>query len=805
MFKNAVVFLGGLLLAVISRSFETMLLLLLAALCGYWLAFRTQKLRLVAWLTFGVVWGSVTIVSWNYTQKTIVKDPVKAQVSGYVCGIPTIQRRPSHQLIRFDFCVVKLQNLSNTNQAVTHFKLSKKVQASWRQYRKPYLNVSSGESLTLSAKLKPIHDKVNPKAFNFERWQVSQGYFANLSVKRVEKGTKLYSISQQYHQLRSKLYFKLANQIPFSETKGLVLAMVMGERAQISDNQWEAFQHSGTSHLLAISGLHVGIAAMWSYWFVLAVCRRSTYLCQLIPAQKLAEVGAVLGALVLTLASGCGVPSVRALIMLSCYFLAKSSGRNLTLFNTIGVGLLVILITMPLSVLSASFWLSFSAVLLIGLVVSRQIAETSKLKAWLAVNFYLFLLMVPVGWLVFDNISFVALITNVILIPFYSFIVTPLTYIASLVTFVSAAISELLFSISQFFIELGIMLQSLLSDINKQINQDFITLSVMLWVCLLIAAMIFPRRLFSRAWLFYCCVGGVATLTLGSNESKNAAESELTLWVFDVGHGLAVWLQTENKSLLFDTAWGSGQYAVANTSLMPFLKSQRGLIIDTLVISHADKDHSGGFEQLNQSVRFKRFITGAHRLKLSHSKVTTYTEPKQSASLDISANTEANLWENCHTLPEWSWGDTHFEFINHLPTSGYKKLSSNNQSCVLKLQKNDTLILLTGDLEKSGEKRLLQQFRQPVDVLIAPHHGSKTSSTLDFVQTYQPKHVIFSTGFANQWHFPRKEVLARYRAVKSQVWVTHEQGAIKVSLKSNNRLVLSGLRQESPWFWYKQY
>jgi len=759
--------------------------LLLFALCYVLLRYFTTQLssfslsliRFSKISLLGIIWTCINVGLWSSYSSQTITQPVIADVEGYICSIPASK---SYR-IQFDFCVDKI-----AGKQLGYLQYNK-LQFSWGQYiDKPIVNLQAGQYWSFKAKLKPPHGRYNGVGFDTQQWMLAQGYAGTGQVRVDPNLLSRSSLKANYQQLRQKVYQKLQFMLPETENQGLLLALGMGERSGITTDQWEALKQSGTSHLLAISGLHLGVAALWSYWLIFYLWRVSHKLCLMLPAQKAGQVGALFGGLGILLLSGMGLPAQRAFIMLAIFIFSRWAGLYYRLSSVLGIALIVILIWHPFAVLSASFWLSFLAVLIIALVLSREHrAELnwldSKWLDWLKINSYLYLAMLPISLSFFNMFSLTALFANLILIPITSFLLIPCLYLAMLINLFSDSLATPFYWLATYCIEMVYWVQQNLANLNNELvntkaftaQLGFIEISLMF---LIFALLLLPKNLASR--FITVPVLLLFTLTVLKDRQKSLFE----MVVFDIGQGLAIYIETADGNLLFDTGWGNKEFALASSTVVPFLQARGISSINKLVISHADSDHIGGLNLISSQLEIKQLLFG------------------ESITDKISETLLSLPIKSCHNYPKWSWQQVSFEFLQHKQKA---KLEGNNASCVLSIQNPYGSILLTGDIERTAEKALVKNQISQHDILIAPHHGSKTSSTARFVNAVKPKQVIFSTGFNNQWQFPKAEVLDRYRAIDSQIWITHRDGAIVVSTdEASKDFQITSSRQSYPHFWH---
>ncbi|TQV85833.1 DNA internalization-related competence protein ComEC/Rec2 [Aliikangiella coralliicola] len=804
---KAFAFLSGMMsLLIITKSSQAIWALVIALIVYLLTYFSQAKQTLTRMFLAGLCWSCVNIIVWSCYSGTTVSEPVRANIDGHICSIPGF----SHDSYRFDFCIHSIDQKRLSFGQRNRFKLT------WGKYvTPPEIALKAGQRWRFAVKLRPPHGRVNPAGFDSEQWMLSEGYGGNGYIKSAILMEHELTLSSTYHYLRQKVFDYLSAHLADVPNKGLILAITMGERDQVKTDQWQLFKNTGTSHLLAISGLHIGIAALWSYWIILFLWRLSHRLCLTVSAQKAAQIGSLIGAFMLLLLSGLGLPAQRAFIMLFIFLISRWSGRNYRLASVLSIALLVILIIYPFALLSASFWLSFFAIFIISCVINREVSEGRRVTEWLKVNWYLYLALIPITLLFFNLLSPVSIIANLLLIPLTSFVLTPIAYVASLVSIVNSYLASQLFQFASLVIDLTRWLQTLLTSFDWThftLSLHYFSIFLLL---LMVMILLVPRKLVSKAVLLP--LGLLFSFSLLVSEKENSFE----MIVFDIGQGLAIYVQTPEGNLLYDTGWGKQQYAIAGSVLLPFFEARGIKRLDKVVISHGDADHAGGLKVVQQSLQIDELIAG---------------------EVLVAAQSQ-----NCHSYTDWRWGNVHFKFLSaelsgdalpddSLPSNNLSdnqrltrhSLSGNNSSCVLSIEvtqsnydaptesqtpltkagpveKEKYKILLTGDIEKRVEKKLLAKGIGKYDVVIAPHHGSKTSSTSEFVERLNPRHVIFSTGYDNQWKFPRKSVVQRYLKQESQIWVTHQQGAITLKIAPETGAILSSERETQPHFWTSQY
>jgi len=748
----------------------------------------------VKWLLVGILWSSFSATLWLSSVPKLVKKPQVSAIKGYVCSIPhasyaggskkeNTKNSFKRQVDRlsFDFCSRRID--LQTIGLLTPNKIKLTI---YRPTLAVLLAIKSGTHWQMTVKIKPIHGRLNPGGFDYEQWLVSNGYIATGYVKQQQALTGQDYWLSDFHKIRQGVFDSINQLAPDSAHKGLLLALAMGERKDISEGQWAALKDSGTAHLLAISGLHIGIAAIWSYYLLLRLFSQLTRLILIIPAQKLATIGSLIAALAVALLSGMGYPAQRALLMLVIFSYVTVKKRHLSLANLLSLSVIIICVFQPMAILTVSFWMSVMAVAVIALVLMfnrSKVPQVSKpsiihrLTDWLGFNGFLFLCLMPITWLVFDGISIVGLFANLILIPLTSVITAPLVYLASFTMLLNDWFASKLLLVADGLLAWTMTLQQFFAQLNQRVQLPSITSHQFLLLIVVAFLLLLPKKMPAKRIIMPTLVIFLLSF-LPTNHP-----AQLKLLVFDIGQGLAVYLEADGKRLLFDTGYGNADFSMAKSSLMPYFDRNKVAQLDKLVISHKDSDHSGGLVYLLDSIRVNQLLIG---------------ESLKKGQLESAKQRLTPV--NCHHFADWQWGKVKLSFINRA-AKAYEK--GNNQSCVLLIQTPRQRFLLTGDIERAAETRLLTENIQNIDLLVAPHHGSLTSSSPDFVNYTHTRTVVFSSGFANRWNFPKSRVVERYNQIGAEQLITHRDGAIEIVVDYQGNMHIISERQRRSHFWQR--
>jgi competence protein ComEC len=729
MIKSAISFLLGcvLLLQLTSLPDSHYLWLLIPALI--FIIFPNTR-----WLAF-VVLGFF----WSYYQATLLlNDRLSLELQGQDLVITgTVHNVPEFydRRIRFEFKPDQDQEIS----------LPSKILLNWYQ---PFTeNIHADERWQLNVRLKQPYGMKNPGTFDYESWLFQQsigatGYIRNNKQNKRIENSSFISINK----LRQSLFNKINLHLNTSEHKGLVQGLTTGIRHNINQDQWQLLRLSGTSHLLAISGLHIGLAAAIGFFSFRWLWSRRAKNLLFLPALQIGAIGGFILALFYAAMAGFSIPTQRALLMVSVVMISLLIKRPVSIPSTLAVSLFVILIWNPLSALSAGLWLSFSAVAVI--LFTCQYRFPKPQWQWAKIHVLIALGLTPLLLVFFLQISFISPIANIIAVPFISLIVVPLLLLSIVLLCLYEPLGFLLLDFVDLILTLfWPFLDTVVSLPFSHWTSAQIPLLYLLPIVIGIVLLLAPKAMPGK----HLAVFGLLPLFFYSPPRPNNGEFWFTL--LDVGQGLAVVVQTQHHILVFDSGPKfSDNFNTGTAIVLPFLQSQGINHIDSLIISHGDNDHIGGALPLIEAMPVNTIITSAAN-KL----------PKAVP---------------CLANHSWQWDQVDFRIFL---AEDIGESSTNNQSCVLQVKNAAGSVLLSGDIEKLAEIQLVKQYGTALKstVLIAPHHGSNTSSTDTFIDTVNPEVVLFPIGYRNRYHFPHDKVVQRYIDRQISMLNTADHGAIQ--------------------------
>lgn len=765
MITNAIALILGLLLAFFSSELNdpfwvSYLPITLA------LAFLVPKYRIILLILSTYLWAEFHFQSVINLKLHNSFDNQVVMISGVIIDIPEVKPRSIRFLVKPDFIEGYNQSLPN------------KIRLSW--YRSNQLPMA-GQRWQFKAKLRRPSGFQNPAGFDYERWLLVKGIGATGYIKKSSNNQLLDQTPWwDINQLRSKVAQSIDKKCITCDNQGLIKALTIGYRGDIHPSQKHILKDSGTAHLLAISGLHIGLISGLFYllgrWLWRIYFFRSHYNRLEFSAALSLFAGFSYAAL-----AGFSIPTVRALIMLCVIFFALKFRLPNNLLNTIATAVVLILVIDPLAVGSASLWLSVGALLIIGFAQFLLKNQQGWLRKLLLVQGIFTLMFIPMGIVLFGQINIAGYFANIVAIPAVSFGLLPLTLFASFCASINLPYADwLLLACDQGMTLLLVYLEWLLESGLAAISTGYVPMPLLIISLLGLAVLTMPRAIPGKK------LSLILVLLPIIWQPKKIEYGGFEMAVLDVGMGTSVIVKTRHHSLVYDFGPGNDQgFSAGSWVVKPHLQHQNILKPDLMVISHVDQDHSGGFHTFKSVFDSSTLISGTPRQLQKRFKL----------SLPI---------QSCHNRSPWRWDGIDFQFLAFPKTHKTIELmdDTNNRSCVLKIQ-GEHSVLLAGDIEAHRETWLVSTDPDNLkaDLLVAPHHGSSTSSTTAFIDQVSPKAVIFTVGKYNRWNFPKPEVVARYQAIDTEIYRTDVNGAVSLYSEVNS-FRLESQRTRHPRMWH---
>lgn len=610
----------------------------------------------------------------------------------------------------------------------------------------------AGERWQLTVRMKRPYGTSNPYGFDLEAWMLERRINASGYVRETPAPQRLAAqshtpaawIAAVRAMVRARIFATLGD-APYA---GVIAALAVGDQRSIPHHQWRAFTRTGVNHLLSISGLHVTMIAVFAGWLMASLWRRLPRQAERLPARQAGLIVAVLAAIAYALLAGFQVPAQRTLFMLIVVALAFWGRREPKPFTALVVALFVVLLIDPWAVLSAGFWLSFGAMAAILWVTVGRVALPAKLRGWITVQGAVTLALAPVLFLLFQQVSLISPLANAVAIPLVSWLITPLALLGVLIPPLWHSAAWLMTGLGDALTWAASLPMAVTTLPASPVWATALALIGTVWLLL-------PRGFPLRV------LGLLLWLPVLFPLRDAIAPSHFRAEVIDVGQGTAVLIRTAHHALLYDTGASFADSDSGERIVVPHLRATGVGALSGLIVSHDDNDHSGGMRSVLRDVPTAWLLHGM---------------PADSPLLEGIATVR-----QCVRGQRWRWDGVEFEILNPRPAAHADSRRRNNDaSCVLRIRNAHHSLLLTGDGERQTELELVESGQlAPVNVLLAGHHGSRTSSIAEFVAATRPEWVVFTQGYRNRYGHPHPEVVARFRDIDARMLRSDASGLIR--------------------------
>ncbi|MDP3562264.1 MAG: DNA internalization-related competence protein ComEC/Rec2 [Legionellaceae bacterium] len=697
--------------------------------------FRPTWILIVSFLV-GVAWAEYhqhQVSAHGMPNQSLVQH---ADISGFIASIPIITNGKTQfqfTLNRLNRKPVQAAILLSCYQDCPNFKL--------------------GQYWDLKAKLHKGRNLANPGGFDFVSWLKTRHIQWVGVTKRASfqldtrKNRSFYLLS-----LRQHMADRLAELDSNEKTLGIIQALALGMTTHIDKAEWDLFRRTGTTHLMVISGAHIGLIAGIGFAFAKWLWCRTERMCLYIPAQRIASIVALMMALIYALLAGFAVPAQRSFISCGFMLLRYFLNQRFSMWQAWRYALLIVLIFEAHAVLMPGFYLSFMAVAI--LIVMNQRLHVEGVRKTLCMQLACLLGLMPLTLFWFSYGAINGFFANLIAIPWVGFVIVPLSLITTLIG-QWFSIPWIVWALRQATLLLLYFLQWIDSfagiNLTTTYSQIISPLALIIAMCV---GLLMPLRQYRIIIILLLIVG-----VFPRHEQINLGEARID--ILDVGQGLAVVIRTAAHRMIYDTGMQFYQgNDMGKMVIIPYLSTLGIRQLDKVVISHPDLDHRGGLKSLMEKYVVKELI-------VDNPKVYKHAR-------------------SCHDYPDWTWEGISFHFF---PIKTGQN-SKNNTSCVLQIKNKTSELLLTGDIEKPAETYLADTYSQQLksEVIVVPHHGSKTSSTLSFLSHVAPHYAIVSYGFDNRYHFPHRSVIEIYKRKNILVYNTVDCGMVTVMMKSKGHI-----------------
>jgi competence protein ComEC len=620
--------------------------------------------------------------------------------------------------------------------------------------------VQAAETLELEVKLRRPRGFANPGGHDNEARMLRSGVGASGYVRHGER-LGLPSTGPFHYPVlraRARIALLIGGALEGRPAAGIVAGLSVGLQDALSREQWQVLARSGTSHLMAISGLHIAMVGAVFAWLGAALQRLRQRCGATRPQRDAAVVAGLLASLGYSLLAGWSVPTQRTMVMIACGAIALLLRRRVGVADGLGLCVVAVLLLDPLAPLAPGFWLSFGAVAVILYGATGHVRSPGWLRSYLHVQWVITLGLLPVLTGSFGAVSLVSAVVNLYAIPLYTLMIVPAVLVSCAVALVSSEAGRLLLDWTGRLIEFSWPLLEVPAAWPLA-TWSMPALEPAAWVALVAGtlAAISPLPRAGRI------AGGVLLVTACFWRPAPIATGAARLTVLDVGQGLAVVVETRRHTLVYDagpsfrTGSDTGQLVVA-----PYLKARAIRRLDRLAVSHDDDDHKGGAVSVLAQVP-----TGVLTLGPSLSE-------------SFARGSAVDRRESCRDDESWTWDGVEFRWL-HPAATPYER--DNDSSCVLLVRAGGHAALITGDVEAAAERDMVREGRVPhADIVVVPHHGSRTSSTQGFVDATGPRWAVYAVGHRNRWNFPVQRVVERWEQGGATGVLTSRSGAITFDL-----------------------
>ncbi|WP_081616581.1 MULTISPECIES: DNA internalization-related competence protein ComEC/Rec2 [unclassified Thioalkalivibrio] len=625
--------------------------------------------------------------------------------------------------------------------------------------------IEAGDRLQLGLRLRGVEGPRNPGGFDVAGWFYREGVHGSAVARSV---TPLAGVQEEtsgrviMHRLRAEMRDRLERAAPDLRHPGLVQALVIGHRQAMTENEWQAFLHTGTNHLMAISGLHVALVAGFAggvagwLWSGLAPLRR-------VRRWLFMSVAGLLAAAGYAMLAGFSIPTQRALLMLVALTLALLSRREGVAWRALALAAAMVLIVHPPSVLAPGFWFSFGAVAVILLLLQGRIGATGW-REGLRIQVVLAVAMLPLSLAWFQLGSWIAPVANLVAVPMVTLLILPLLLIGALLAGWWPAGGGLFLGVGDGLLALLVVTLEALAGIPLLVDQRHVPVAAALLgaVAVLLALQPLARRL--MPWVAVAAVALVAPLR------PDLAAGQWRVQVLDVGAGQATIVQTRGRALLIDAGPGrEGGFSAGDRVVVPALRANGIRSLDALLVTHENAGHAGGVVAVREQMPVER---------------TLRRSPAKNSADDP-----------CVKGEQWTWDGVRFEVLH--PPSGWNDDSS--ASCVLRVEGEGATLLVMGGLDGLGEAVMRRE--NPgfaVDLLVAPRTSNPRALQGDWLEQFPPGQVWAATTESGAG-LPA-EVRGRLEQRGIQLFETGRSGALSATSTKLDQVPAMG--QARTRFWH---
>lgn len=731
----------------------------LALPAAAWIGWRWPRWRWLACFVFGVAWAT-----WHGSAAMDARLPRSLEgrdlaVVGTLVDLPLARTDASRFTLRVEQATLEGRPVA----------LRGDVTVSWYDGA-PGLQPCTRWRLLL--RLKRPRGLLDPGSADSERSALERGVVATGYVRDDPGNAPLAGAHRCIDGVRDAIAHGIAARVHDPHDAALLQAFSVGDTRGLTSSDWDVARANGVSHLIAISGFHVGVAAVFGVWLAMLLHALWPRLGLWLPRPQSQAAAALLVAGIYSALAGFGLPTVRTLLMIAVVALARCSRRCSSGAQSLALAMIAILLVDPLAVLAAGFWLSFVGVAFLMLCLQ---ARGRGLRAFAheltAGQLVMTVALLPLSLWFFGQASLVGALSNLIAVPLVSFVIVP-----------CALCGMLLLGVCPPLATPVLWLAAHIAHAQWWLLQQMATWPGAHWYLPTLQPLALLLALLGALWLFLPrgvplrWLGLLLFLPLLWPPRSLPADGAFEVWVLDVGQGLSVLLRTRDHVLVYDAGarYPSG-FDLGDAVVLPAIHALGITRLDMLMISHGDNDHAGGAAAVAREFpQASRYAGEPSRMRMP--------------------------MRQCVAGQSWRWDGVRFRVLSPAPGAGDR---DNDSSCVLLVEGRGGRLLLTGDISSAEEPQVAAALGPgPPPVLLVPHHGSKTSSGAAFIAAVQPSLALVSAGWHNRFGHPRPEVLARYAQARVPLFNTAEQGAVPLEFPADGppRRGL-GWRLQQPRYW----
>ena len=769
---NMLGFSSGVIILYCSDSLLVSTALILAGLCSLFYLKGKRRFFVLSFL-LGLMLSAFSVVKQS-SGILLQSDVGKVhKFRGYFCSLPKNYER----FIQADFCL----------HTESDRRVMKKIRLSWSKTLKSELPTGI---VDLTARLKLPKSTHNFVGFSYEKYLFYKGIHARGKVMSFDviKDTQSVDLpldnyfSIKIHQWRYEFVQYIETLLDQTNHQGIMKALITGDTSSLSDRDALILKDTGTQHLVAISGLHVGLLVL----VLIRIFPRSVGSYFLLIVLSFAYIVLV----------GFSESAQRAWVMSALAVLMLSGKFSISRANVFLMALSMVLLIDPLAPLNAGFWYSFVAVAVIllfsGGVSGRDMKPRSLMAELVFMQIVLSLGLLVVNTCFGAAAGVSSLLANLFAVPWVTLLVLPALLIATFLSLLDKEIAQGIFELIDMVVQ--IMMEYLASLVLLEYHFNYLSDSLMI-VCYIavFCFLVFFRVAGNYFALFLFILLVFIVVPIRTEEKREFI-------VFDAGQGLAIAMIWDEQYWLYDVGLAQGSFSVADSVIKPYLK-QAGLHHrdSGLIISHGDADHSGSWARMSD-------FSQPHTIWMG--------EPERLGQHNDLSCVRGDLWtsgdgklsvlypfdqEKLHNAASDKQVKNHrWSFQNNKTW-----LTANNRSCVVRFELDGVVFLLMGDVEGLAEKQLIERYKEQLkaDVLIAGHHGSNNATRLSLLKYVRPEYVVFASGYQNSFGHPHKEVIRRSELMGAKVINTSKTGAVKFLLSDDQiNLLYARIERQAPWF-----